>query len=84
MPFGYGIVLVKLVFRNINFSFTKLYKFFYLKQYYTYTFLMQLQNLLEFNIIHVVFFMANRNYSLSLTSENSYILVSRAVKAAYY
>ena len=45
---------------------------------------MQLQNLLEFNIIHVVFFMANRNYSLSLTSENSYILVSRAVKAAYY
>ena len=84
MPFGYGIVLVKLVFRSINFSFTKLYKFFYLKQCYTYTFLMQLQNLLEFCIIHVVFFMANRNYSLSPISENSDILVSRAVKAAHY
>lgn len=45
---------------------------------------MQLQNLLEFCIIHIVFFMANRNYSLSPTSENSDILVSRAVKAAYY
>ena len=45
---------------------------------------MHLQNLLEFYILHVVFLMANRNYSLSLTCENSYILVSRAMKAAYY
>ena len=45
---------------------------------------MHLQNLLEFYIIHVVFLMANCNYSLSLTSKNSYILVSRAMKAAYY